>query len=121
MLIRVPMGREAVVLLQCRLMRELKDFSARRWSIVLNWSLTFCTVSLLILQRALLLLLLFCSSRHVFHRLQGCLQAENNARLLSPISPLSSLGLRMWMHQWRSVMQLISRACPKFEHLSIPV
>ena len=72
MLIRVPMGREAVVLLQCRLMRELKDYSARRWSIVLNWSLTFCTVSLLILQRALLLLLLFCSSRHVFHRLQGC-------------------------------------------------
>ena len=29
----------------CRLMRELKDFSSRRWETVLHWSLGFCTVS----------------------------------------------------------------------------
>lgn len=31
----------------CRLMRELKDFSSRRWGFVLHWSLGFCTVSFL--------------------------------------------------------------------------
>ncbi|CAK0780575.1 hypothetical protein CVIRNUC_005099 [Coccomyxa viridis] len=40
------------------LMRELKDFSARRWSIVLNWSLTFCTVVYVIIGVGLYLVFL---------------------------------------------------------------
>ena len=75
-------------------MRELKDFSSRRWGIVLTWSLTFCTVSLPICAESTPLVM---AGAAVFSiNCKVAAGADQFQAVLSPVLPLASLRLRVW-------------------------